>query len=243
MSTNAAVKSQINSDDVPLTRESLKGAMPKNRRHLVTKSLVKEMNLLVSDPESRIVFRDNIMGYCSILQDPKVKMTDYIQGIKYVSYQSMGSTNQEAWIKTFPHRYERCLRDGKDAGHIRATVACYNRNKVVTILKELAVIPTWLVNQDVYQKAINIQASLMVTAKSEMARTAAANSLLTHLKQPEVTKISLDVNVKEDDSVRELREAALELVAAQKKQIESGNMTAKDIAQGKIISGDFERLD
>jgi hypothetical protein len=75
-----------------------------------------------------------------------------------------------------------------------------------------------------------------------MARTAAANSLLTHLKQPEVTKISLDVNVKEDDSVRELREAALELVAAQKKQIESGNMTAKDIAQGKIISGDYERL-
>jgi hypothetical protein len=66
---------------------------------------------------------------------------------------------------------------------------------------------------------------------------------LTHLKQPEATKISLDVQVKEDDSVKELREATLELVAQQRQMIQSGAMNAREVAEGKLITGDFKRIE
>ena len=67
------------------------------------------------------------------------------------------------------------------------------------------------------------------------------------LTQPKLyrsaTKISLDVQVKEDDSVKELRDATLELVAQQRRMIESGAMNAKEVAEGKLITGDFKRLE
>jgi hypothetical protein len=66
---------------------------------------------------------------------------------------------------------------------------------------------------------------------------------LTHLKQPEATKISLDVQVKEDDSVKELREATLELVAQQRKLIGSGVMDARQVAESKLITGEFKRVE
>jgi hypothetical protein len=83
----------------------------------------------------------------------------------------------------------------------------------------------------------------MVGAKSEKVRTDAANSLLVHLKQPETTKVHLDVRVKEDDSIKELRDVTMELVKQQRQMIEAGSMNAKQVAESKIISGDFERVE
>ena len=237
-----AVNSSVSSDEAPLTLETLKGAMPKRQKRNITKSLVDKINNLVTDPEARNVFREGILGYASVLTDPNIKMTTFLDAVKYVSYKQMGSSNQEAWIKTFPDRYQRVLRDGKSDDFIRATVSCYHRNKIVGILLEQSMIPTWVVNADLYQKAVNTQVILMASAKSEKVRTDAANSLLTHLKQPEASKLSVDVHVTQDDSLRELKEAALELVKEQKRAIEAGINSAEDIAKGKIIVGQAKRI-
>jgi len=110
------------------------------------------------------------------------------------------------------------------------------------LLLEQSMIPTWVVNADMYQKAINVQAQLMITAKSEKVRTDAANSLLTHLKQPETVKMKLDVEVKQDDSINELRRAVTDLAIAQKEAIQVGVTDATRIAKAKIISGESERI-
>ena len=236
-------KRTIVTENVPLTVEALKAVMPKRQRHNVNGSIVDELNQLVTDPEARDVFRENLISYTSVLNDPKIRFPNYVEAVKYISYKLMGNTNQEAWIKTFPDRYKRLLKDKKDAMFIRSTVACYNRNKTVSLVREQAMIPTWLINQDLFQQAINTQATLMVAAKSEKVRTDAANSLLTHLKQPEATKLTLDVHVKEDDSIRELNMATLELVAQQRRMISSGAMNAKEVAEGTLITGDFKRIE
>ena len=230
-------------DDEVLSVDALKAIMPKRQKHNITQHFVDELNKLVVDPEAREGFRENIMGYSSILGDPNIKLNTYVQAVKYVSYKMLGYSNQDSWIKTFPARYQRCVDAGKDAGFIRATVANYNRNKTVCTIIEQSMVPSWVVNQDMFQRALNTQCELMIGADSEKVRTEAANSLLVHLKQPETSKLTLDVNVKQDDSIRELRDATLELVKAQKEAIASGANTAEEIAASKLIEGKCVRLD
>jgi len=239
----ALPRRQLDTDDIPITVEALKAVMPKTKKHHITESLVDELNLIVSEPEARDAFRENLLSYTSVLNDPHVKLPSYVDAVKYVSYKLMGNTNQEAWIKTFPARYKRLMDAKKDAGFLRSTVACYQRNKIVNAVWEQSMIPTWVFNQDMHQKAINTQAELMIGAKSETVRCNAADSLLQHLKQPEQTKVTLDINVKEDDSIRELRDVTLSLAAQQRKMIDAGVMTADDMAKSKLIEGECERID
>jgi len=230
-------------DNVVLTVDALRAVMPKRQKHNINQHLVDELNKLVVDPEAREGFRENLVGYTSVLQDPNIKLSTYVQAVKYVSYKLLGYTNQESWMKTFPVRYQRLITIGKSAGFIRSTVACYNRNKVVNLILEQTMVPSYVLNQDLYQKALNTQLELMVHASSEKVRTDAANSLLVHLKQPETTKLKLEVEVTQDDSIRQLRDATMELARAQKLNIESGAMTAAEVAKGKLINGECERVE
>jgi len=241
--SKALAVNHVVSDERPITIEALKGAMPKRLKQNMTPALVDHINNLVVDPEARNVFRQNVLGYTGVLQDPNVKMRTYLDAVRYVSYKLMGDTNEDAWVKTFPDRYQRLLNDGKSADFLRATVSGYHKGKIVGTLLEQSMIPTWVVNADLYQKAINVQAELMVMAKSEKVRTDAANSLLSHLKQPETVKMKLEVGVVQDDSIRELRQAVTDLAIAQKEAIELGTSDASKIAKAKIINGESERIE
>ena len=115
----------------------------------------------------------------------------------------------------------------------------YNKNLLVAAVTEQMLVPSWLLNQGLFQKALNVQADLMLNARSEKVRTDAANSLLGHLKMPEVAKVELDVNVKEDDAISELRRSTLELVAQQRKMLEAGVMKVREAAEQKVVQGEI----
>jgi hypothetical protein len=150
----------------------------------------------------------------------------------------LGSTNLEAYVKTFPTRYKRLLDDGVDDHRVSAYASSYNKNQLVNKIYEQTLIPSHILNADVFQKALNVQADLMVNANSEKVRSDAANSLLTHLKRPEVTKIELDVGLKEDKTIDGLRQATMALAASQRDMIKSGMMNAKEVAHSQIIEGE-----
>jgi hypothetical protein len=226
-----------------LTVEQIKQASPARCRSNITPELVDRVNQLIADPEERERYQENFLGYLDVLKDPKFSLNKYIDAVRYVGYKLAGSTNQEAYTKTFPDRVQGMLDRGKDGGHIRAIVSAYNSGQLVNAILEQALIPTWVLNQDVYQEAINTQFQLMTGAKSEMARVQAANSILTHLKQPESSKVTLDVNVAEDETVKELRRAVTDLAREQQAAIERGSRTVIDIAEGDLIEGESERVD
>jgi len=234
------LKREMQADEIELTLDSVRAALPKKKRKIVNQQFVDDLNMLVQEPEARDNFRENLLSYTRVLENSNIGIVNYVHAVKYVSYKLLGFSNEESWVKTFPDRYQRLMDEGKNAVFVRGTVAAYNKGKIVAQILEESMMPTWVINQDLFQKALNTQAQLMVSAKSEKVRSDAANSLLTHLKQPEVTKVSLDVRVKEDESVKELREVTLDLVKQQRLMIESGAMDAKEVAEGKIIKGDFE---
>lgn len=227
----------------PLTIEQLKSVMPKRQKQNVTQEFVDKINSMVEEPEFRDNFRENILGYIDVLNDPTTSLKGYLRAVKYVSFKIMGFSNQESWLRTFPERFQRLCDENKPEAYVRSLVCAYNKGKLVNQILDQSLVPTWVLNNDKFQAAINVQAGLMVHAKSEKVRADAANSLLTHLKRPEAAKVEIDIAVKQEDTIGEMRRAAIELVDAQRRAIEQGMENAATIAESKIIEGEVVNED
>jgi hypothetical protein len=240
MSTLPATVTQ----DEQLTVEQFQRVLPKGVKAKLTPDMIDNINSVLSDPGIRDNYRDNLLSYTNVMQDGKYKIQSYIDAVRYVSHKLMGSSNVEAYTKTFPARYQRVVTENKHLepeaiGKILSSyVAAYNKTKLVVKVFEQTLVPSHILNADMYQKALNRQAYLMTHANSEKVQSDAANSLLTHLKMPEVNKIELDIGVKQDKSIDMLREATLELAKQQRAAIARGDMTAKDVAHSQIIEAE-----
>lgn len=218
-----------------LTIDQFKTALPDKVKKSVNQELIDQINKTLSEPEMYEAYRDNLMSYTKVMADGRFKIQNYVDAVKYVSHKLMGCSNIEAYTKTFPDKYQNFLAQGVVAKDIASYVTAYNKSKLVNLIFEQTLIPSYVLNQDLYQKALNVQAELMVTANSEKVRCDAANSLLTHLKMPETQKVELEIGVKEDSSIAALRATTLELARQQRLMVESGAMNAQDIAHGKLI--------
>lgn len=224
-----------------LTFEQFSQALPLGMRKTVAPDIMNAINSLsTGDDVFRETYKENILSYTGVLESGKFKTTDYITAVKYVSSKLLGHTNMEAYIIAHPDRYQGMVTKGYSDNRISGHVAAYNKNLLVNRILEQTLVPTYILNADLHQKALNCQAVLMVSANSEKVRCEAANSLLTHLKVPEAQKIELDIGIKEDSSIAELRKATLELVAQQRLSIEAGAMDAKEVAHSKlVINGEY----
>ena len=218
-----------------LTIDQFKTALPDKVKKSVNQELIDQINKTLSEPELYEAYRDNLMSYTRVMADGRFKIQNYIDAVKYVSHKLMGCSNIDAYTKTFPDKYQNFLAQGVVAKDIASYVTAYNKNKLVNLIFEQTLIPSYVLNQDLYQRALNLQADLMITAKSEKVRCDAANSLLTQLKMPETQKVELEIGVKEDSSIAALRATTMELARQQRLMVESGAMNAQEVAHGKLI--------
>ena len=218
-----------------LTTEQFKQVVPNQFKACVSQELIDQINQTLADPDMYETYRDNLLGYAHVMKEGKFKMEDYINAIKYCSHKIMGASNIDAYVKTFPDKYQAMLSAGKNAKDISSFVTSYNKNKLVNLILEQSMIPSWVLNQDMYQKALNHQLHLMLNANSEKVQSDAANSLLTHLKPPEVTKVELDIGLKKDSAMDDLKQNLAELALMQKQFISAGVTQVKDLAQQKLV--------
>lgn len=222
-------------DMTALTVEQFKSALPDKVKKSVNQELIDQINTTLSDPDMYEAYRDNLLSYTKVMSDGRFKVTDYISAVKYVSHKLMGSTNIDAYSKTFPDKIARFTAQGVLPKDIASYVTAYNKSKLVNLIMEQTLIPSYVLNQDLYQKALNVQAELMVSAKSEKVRSDAANSLLTHLKMPETQKVELEIGVKEDSAISALRATTMELARQQRMMLEAGAMNAQEVAHSRLV--------
>ena len=218
-----------------LTIDLFKKALPDKVKKSVNQELVDQVNKMLSDPDMYEQYRENMLSYTSVMADGKFKISNYIDAVKYVSHKLMGCTNLLAYTKTFPDKYNGFVAKGVSSSDIASYVTAYNKSKLVNLIFAQTLVPSYVLNADMYQKALNVQAELMVSANSEKVRSDAANSILTHLKMPETQKIELDIGIKQDSSIDALRASTLELVAMQRQMIKAGAMSAGEMAGSKLI--------
>lgn len=218
-----------------LTLEQFKQALPDKVKKSINQELIDQINNTLSNPEEFEAYRDNLLSYTRVMADGRFKVQNYVDAVRYVSFKLMGCSNIEAYTKTFPDKYQRFVQQGVSSKDIASYVTAYNKSKLVNLIFEQTLIPSYVLNQDLYQKALNVQADLMMNAKSEKVRTDAANSLLTQLKMPETKKVELEIGVKEDSSIAALRATTLELARQQRMMLESGAMNAQEVAHQRLV--------
>lgn len=226
-----------------LTTEELRRAFPDKLKKSVNQELIDQINKTLSDPDMYENYRENLLSYARVMADGRFKVQEYVNAVKYVSHKLLGCSNYDAYAKTFPEKIARFLAQGVVSKDIHSYVTAYNKSKLVNLVLEQTLVPSYVLNQDLYQKALNVQAELMITAKSEKVRSDAANSLLTHLKMPETQKVELNVGVKEDSAVEALRASVLALAARQREMVQAGAMNAREVAgqrltiEGEVVDG------
>ena len=216
------------------TLDELDAALPLSLKGKMTPEIANNLNTIITDPQVAQAFRDNFVSYTNVLKEGKFKLESYMDAVAYVSFKLMGYTDRECYQRTFPNRYAELVAKGTSAKDIAAYVSAYNRGILVNKVLEQTLIPTYVLNQDVYQKAINTQADLMVNGKSEMVRMKAADSILNHLKRPEASKVEISMGVVDSQEMDDLKKAMLDLTHNQRTLIERGTPT-KEIAHQRII--------
>lgn len=219
-----------------LTQEQFVEALPAQVRKAVNTEIIDSINNIVEDEVFRDEYRENLISFSTVMQNGRFKLQSYVDAVRYISHKIRGKTDNDSYKCTFPERYAVWVKNGTPQKDISSAISSYNKNKLVNLVWEQALIPAHIYNADIFQEALNTQAELMQNAKSEKVRCDAANSILTHLKRPEVQKIELDVGIKEDSSIKALHDSTMALVAQQKLAMQSGQQTPGDIAkQGLVI--------
>ena len=220
-----------------LTVQQVAQALPPNLKTAATQQFVDQINNIVSDPIVAEQVRDNFISYTKVLQEGKFKTEDYLHAVTYVSFKLMGMSNQDAYCRTFPQRHAALVARGTPAKDIAAYVSAYHRGKLVNLILEQSLVPSWVLNQDAYQKAINTQVDLMTNAQSELVRTQAANSILTHLAKPKEAGPLVNIDMRENSGMNELKNMLVDLATKQRELISNGVPT-KAIAEQPIIEGE-----
>lgn len=218
-----------------LTEEQFRQALPPALRKSVGTEVMDKVNELLADPDMAEVYRENLLSYQQVLLTGKFKITSYVSAIKYVSQKLMNKTNLAAYAATFPEKMADWSARGVSSKDVSSYVHAYSKSKLVTTLLEQTMIPTYLLNQDLFQEALNRQAYLMHNAKSEKVQSDAANSIMTQLKRPDTQKIELDVGVKEDSAVAALRDMTHAYVKAQREALQAGSINAEEAAHEKLV--------
>ena len=209
----------------------IKDSTPKNLRGFINQDVVDMLNQV--DESILEEYRDNFVSYISVLNEGKYKITDYLNAIKYVTYKMLGKNNNEAYITTFPERYKK-LKD-RGVTDISSYASAYSSNKLVIAIMQQVLVPVWIVNADVHQRAINEQFKIGTNPNvSPMVRAKALDSVITHTKAPETKQLSIDIGINAGDDLQQLQETMKKLAIQQRDMIEHG-FNVKEIAESRII--------
>ena len=219
----------------PMTEEQFKEALPVEFKKSVNPALMNQVNGILADPETMQYFRENLLSYTSVMKEGRFKTSQYVSAIKYVSFKLFGNSNKDAYAKTFPEKMVYFKAQGTKDKDIASYSTAYNKTKLVNLIFAQTMIPVHILNASMFQSALNVQAGLMMTAFSEKVRCDAADSVLKHLKPPEIkAQVEMDLGVKQDKTLDILRKTTDALVQAQKANIRSGT-PVREIAEGALI--------
>ena len=216
------------------TRSEIREALPVHLRSKVTDSLLDKLNTISRDPSVAEEIKNNFVGFNNVMKDGKFKFEDYLNACAYSTFKMMGYSNQQAWGMTFPDKLAKMRAENRDDNYISAFVASFSKGKLVNIILEQAMIPSFVLNQDLHQKALNICATIMVSSESDKVRVEAAKAILDATKAPEKSQIQLDVTFKDNSGMSELKQLMQEVAGNQIKQIESGKKT-QDVAHESMF--------
>ena len=201
-------------------------SLPKKHQKKIDEETIEYLKDLLEGEFGSEIFED-LISYPKVLEEGKFSIREYINAVKFVSFQMMGYGVTESYLKVFPEKYGHQYLD--------RYASKYNKSKLVTELRKIATVPLYLSHHHIFNKAIKKQVELMENARSEMVQHQAAKTLMEMLAPPKENQLQLDVTIKKDESLKQLEDALYQLAENQKKMIEENKTTTKDIIEVPIL--------
>lgn len=228
-----------------MDKNQLVAMVPKRKQKLITDEVVQLINDVDALNGWDGEFHKRVIDYSSILDAGKWKISDYIKAVEFASYYMSGDSQVKAWKKTFPDRFaakiEAKVSDLEK--NVEVSAAIYFRGELVQKVLAQSTVPIRVFHNSKKHEAIEKLASLMRSASSEKVQMESANALLTHLKDPDESKIEIDMNIKEGEAVRHLENAVADLVMQQKLALMSGAITLEQLGAQRIVREESEEAE
>lgn len=227
-----------------LSLDVIQSQLKPQQRLTVSQETLDEIHQLASDPDYGPEFLDSYLDHLNIFKDnPKRSHTQYLSSIKFFSLVESGNSLTDAYIKTFPQRFDERKQnypfEERDKSIMRGEASRYNNSMLVNEIRKVAAIPVQLIHRHILHEAILEQAILMRSAKSEMVRQKAGAALIQELKPQEDQVLNVKVDDNTGSIIDDLRHAAEKLAAAEFQSVQAG-VPLKDIANADIIIKEVE---
>ena len=230
-----------------VTLFDLQCAMPA-KKNLVTQEIVDIINKVQEEPEFQgESLVQTMVTYQSVLQKAKVGIKEYISAIRFCAYLiSMDDNYTEAYKRTFYDRKfvkDRITLDTSDPryGELTSAASRYRRSKLVVDILTLSQVPMELMFAGLRYKAVGVLANVMMTAKYDRDKVAAATQLLLATKSDNI-KVDLDIRVNENSAVTDLRTQLAQMAATQTAYLQSVTATLQELGAMKP-KGEFEEAE
>lgn len=212
------------------TVESVSEIIPSG---VITDDLVNRMNSLANSEELSESFRDNLVSFTSVLTKGSFTPAQYVSAVEFVSYRLMGHNIRPAWEKTFPDRYAELLSKGTASKAIHSHASAYNKTKLVNLVMEQSLIPSYIINNHYFQEALEVQVKLMKDEDvSPKVRSDAAGKVLEYTSMPDsMMGNKEEVSEKGLDIIAALAKSVNALAEGKRGAIIDGDATARDVAR------------
>lgn len=227
-----------------LSVEGLRQIYPRRVNDEVLEECVKIMNQSIVDMDSIMQehYRDNLINVIDVIKEgTRVRFDDYVKAVKFCSFKMAGYSDTRAYSLTFPERIERMAKEGISNTNLYVYANSYAKNKIVTEIMAKLLVPTHIMFQDYFNLAVKTQVEIMTDdSVSPKVRSDAANSLMTHLKQPEIKQAELKISTNDNGAIGQLAEALNNLSGSQRDKILEGKYTIQDISEAVIYEENNE---
>lgn len=238
---------QQNQIPVPIFEEfTIESASQVLSSKLVTQDLVDRMNQLANSEELSETFKDNLTSFTTVLTQGAFTPDQYVSAVEFVSYRLMGHKVRPAWEKTFPDRYAALLAKGTSSKAIHSHASAYNRTKLVNLVMEQSLIPSYILNNHYFQEALGVQVEIMRDKDvSPKVRSDAAGKVLEYTAMPDSLVTNKDeVSEKGMDIIAALSKSVEALAEKKRGAIIDGKVTTKEVAQMKLyVDANYEEVE
>lgn len=230
-----------------LTLVTVQSQLTGQQKLLVDEGTIEEINKLATQPDYGAEFLESYLDHLNVLADsPRNNHTQYLNAIKFFSLVECGNSLTDAYVKVFPERYEKRKKGNpepdKGKEMMRGEASRYNGSRLVSEIRRVATVPVQLIHRHLLHEAILTTAELMTTARSEMVRAKAADTLIRELKPAEDQTLKIEVEDGATSVIQELANATQALAAKQHEAVMSGGVKMKEIAGAKIFREEEEDI-
>ena len=193
---------------------------------------VIKINKIIDNEEEDInLFLQNIINYRHLIENEDCSLLDFINAIKFCSYQNIGLTPTQSYEKTFS--YDSSIQqlvlssNMKDKQSLELKAMSYAKSKLVLKITQASDIPFNLLFQGIRQKAIFMLKHIAETASSDKNKILALSKLLEHTAPQENININLNLDSKKEESPIDKYKKALEKLSNDQVKLIENNETHK----------------